>query len=347
MRRIASSGLIGFGAFLIVAAALIRFYAYPTLATVPTNYESTTMLEAQGATIFNADTLQVDEGVGLTITSYTIADSSIEAPDGVAVWKNRTSIVRDDVADAACPQTAAAAEDVSAGCFQQSTEQGGFDAVSGVGVSNADCATCLSSVSTSGTVSGDDETEAVDRSGQWLKFPFDTQKKDYLQWDSTTGTATPAVYEGTEKIDGLTVYKFVQTIPETTLAGTRSLPGSIFGVSDATVEGSTVYSMERTMYIEPVTGAPVDRVEKRTQEFEYDGVRVPAFNGTVAYTDDQVAESVDAAGAKAFQLGGMKLLFPLVALLLGLVAIAAGLLLGRERSQDTDTPAKRRELATV
>ena len=50
MRRIISPVLIGVGTFLIVAGVLIKAYAIPTLAVVPTNYDSTTYLEAKGAT---------------------------------------------------------------------------------------------------------------------------------------------------------------------------------------------------------------------------------------------------------------------------------------------------------
>ena len=55
MRRMISPALIGLGTFLIVAGVLIKAYAIPTLAMVPMNYDSTTYLEATGATIFNSD----------------------------------------------------------------------------------------------------------------------------------------------------------------------------------------------------------------------------------------------------------------------------------------------------
>ena len=40
---------------MIVAAVLVRFYAYPTLATVPASYDGVTELESSGAQIFNSD----------------------------------------------------------------------------------------------------------------------------------------------------------------------------------------------------------------------------------------------------------------------------------------------------
>lgn len=338
MRRIASSGLIGLGAFLIVAAALMKFYAYPALAKVPTNYESTTLLEAKGAEIFDAATL-APITTDLSIESFTIADSSVDAPDGVVTWVSRTSITRDDVDGATCEG------EEKPGCFQQTSERGAFDDVSGAAV---ECETCNSSIDVSDSTTGEVSSEPTTRSGQWLKFPFDTQKKDYPQWDANIGQATPAVYEGTEEIDGLEVYKFVQTIPETLLDGTRELPGTVFGVSDPSVDASTYYAMTRTFYVDPATGAPVNRVEERTQEFEYDGTRVTAFTGTVQYTADQVKDSVDTAKGKGLALNGLQLLFPLIALLLGLAAVAGGVLLGRgDRGDGSDAPTDRRHLVNA
>ena len=53
MRRILGPLLVGVGCFLIVAALLVRFYAYPKLAVAPVNQNSVTKLQAEGATFFN------------------------------------------------------------------------------------------------------------------------------------------------------------------------------------------------------------------------------------------------------------------------------------------------------
>jgi hypothetical protein len=112
----------------------------------------------------------------------------------------------------------------------------------------------------------------VTREGQIYKFPFDTEKKDYLQWDDDLGEATTAEYQGEEEIKGVKVYKFVQTI-EPTVIDTREVPGSIFDVDEPAVEADVVYGMTRTLYIEPNTGAPVNRVEERNQVLSYEAPR--------------------------------------------------------------------------
>ncbi len=70
--------------------------------------------------------------------------------------------------------------------------------------------------------------------------------------------------------------------------------------------------MTRTFFVEPVTGAVVNRVEERNQMLSYDGTSVPAFVGTVHYTDKQVSDMVKDVKFQATMLGGMGWTFPLI-----------------------------------
>ena len=305
MRRLIGPVLVGLGVFLIVAAALVRFYAYPALAKVPHGYNSVTKLEATDAQVINYTTYQ-PETHDLSITSKTSEDVDADAPDDVVVWVNVNKVLRGDGTE-----------------FQKSTERVAFDEVTGEAV---DCEDCEPFVEEKGS---DDKVERVPTvfEGQVYKFPFNTQKQDYEQWDGTLGEAFPVTYEGEEEIDGLSVYKFVQVI-EPTVVETREVPGSMFGVEDA-VEADMVYSMTRTFYVEPVTGSPVDRVEERKQVLVHDGEEVPVFVGNVHYTEDQVDDNVDMVSTKAMLLDGTRLLFPLLFLLVGGVLLAIGLVVNK------------------
>lgn len=304
MRSKMASVAVGLGVFMLVAAALVRFYAYPTLAVVPPDHESVTELESTGAKVFNSDpTVLETETTDLEISSNTVADSGADAPDGVVVWVNSATVKRADGT-----------------VFQQTRERAAFDGTDAAGVECASCDTWVE------VAAG--EREPTTFEGLVYKFPFDTQKKDYPVWDGTTGEAVDATFEGEEEIDGLTVYKFVQSVGEQ-VVDTREVPGSVFDVDDASVQAEMWYSMTRTFYIEPVTGAPVNRVEDRVQELRYDGAVVPAFTGTVQYTQAQVEELVDEAGSNATLLGGMKVLFPLLLLAVGLALLLGGLFLSR------------------
>jgi hypothetical protein len=303
---------VGLGVFLIVAAGLVRFYAYPALAKVPSSYDTTTQLEAHDAQVLNFKTYQ-PETHDLAIVSRTVSVPTANPPEGDVVWQNSATVERED-----------------GSVFQRTREQIPFDAVTGEAVT---CDGCPSWVA-----EGDkgDEQSPVTREGLTLKFPFDTQKHDYQVWDGTVGKATTATYEGEDQIQGLTVYKFVQEIPETVVE-TREVPGSMFGSDKAAVDADMVYGMTRTFYIEPVTGSPVNRVEERTQELRYDGRSVPVFDGTVQYTDDEVASEVDDISTKATVLGSLRLVVPVAFLLVGLLAIAGGLLINRRVSRDDVT----------
>ncbi len=321
MRRMSGPVLVGLGVFLIVAAALVRFYAYPTLTKVPAGYNSTTDLEAIGAQIFNSDPeVLAAETHDLVITSETREDADADAPDGVVVWVNATNI-----------------DKATGGNFQQSTERVAFEDSDGTGVA---CDTCETWIAES-----DGETvEEVPTTfeGQIYKFPFNTEPKSYDVWDGSTGEAVEATYEGEESIQGTRVYKFVQVIDPTVIE-TRDVPGSVFGSEEASVEAEMVYAMTRTFYIEPATGAPLDRIEERDQRLVYDGQSVPAFVGTVQYTDDQVDQNVDDVATKAVLLGGTRALFPIILVLLGLGLLGLGLVLNRRMSSDTDHQTQRAE----
>ncbi len=347
VRSISGQFLVGLGVALIVAAAMIRLYAYPQLAVVPNNITSDTDLQVTGAMVFDKDTLAGTE-TNLSIHSHTIANSQIETPDGVVVWRNSTAITLDNVDGAACTPEA----DFN-GCLQVGVEELAFGDQSGAGVVCAECG-AHANVYNARTGESTDipiaDDGAVYEGAQIYKFPFNTQKKDYQQWDGTLGKSTTATYEGETKVEGLKVYKFVQEIPATDITESTAklqLPASAFGASGTGLVTPTVmYAVTRTFYIEPVTGAPVNRVEDRNQYFEYGGKQIPQLQGTIQYTPDQVAASVKDGTSQAFLLGGMRLLFPMVMVLLGLIAIAGGVLLRRGR-KETDTPTEKRELVTA
>ncbi|CAN5316298.1 hypothetical protein BH09ACT12_BH09ACT12_02850 [soil metagenome] len=341
MRRVFSTALIGLGAFLIMAAVLVKFYAHPNLATMPTNYESTTELQAIGASIFDADTLE-PKTTDLAISSYTIADSDVATPDGVVVWVNRTSILDTSVDGATCDP---AVDPALPGCFQQSSDRSPFDSQTGAA---AECPDCGSYADESYDDGGSYAVRQVDvtRSGQIYKGPFDMKKEDLQWWDSSLAEATTMKYVGTEKIDGLETYKYVQTI-EPTQIGTRDLPGSVFGSEDATITANEMYGMVRTIWFEPTTGSPVKRTENRNQYFDYDGQQVDAFVGTVEYTPDTVADLVSDGKTQGFVLGGMVWLFPLLMILLGLLFIAGGVALSRGGRGQEGTRKDERELVSA
>ncbi|WP_227466265.1 DUF3068 domain-containing protein [Nocardioides dongkuii] len=310
MRRVVPAVLVGVGVFLLVAAALLKFYAYPALAVAPIDQDSVTNLSAEDAIIFETDPNFLREVVtDLSVVNTTRGDveasqeASDEEGEEVRVWAGTQTITSDDGA-----------------IRSQSRDRAAFDAHTGEAV---DCCGGFSE-------SEEDVRVEVQREGLIYKFPFGTEKETYDWWDNTAATTVPAEFVEETDIDGLTVYKFESVVPAG-VVGTREVPGVIVDEPDEeNVEADVSYANKRTFWVEPVTGAIIDRTEEQRSILEIDGEeRAITTEANLSYTDEQVLENVEEYESKASLLGMVNGLFPLVALILGLVLIGLGLFLGR------------------
>ncbi|MQW76404.1 DUF3068 domain-containing protein [Nocardioides sp. dk4132] len=310
MRRVVPAVLVGLGVFLLVAAALLKFYAYPKLAVAPIDQNSETTLTAEGAVIFDTDPSMLTEVmVDLEAVSTTRGDvdASQEASDDlgeeIRVWTDTQTITSDD------------------GVIRsQSRGRAAFDAHTGEAV---DCCGAFSETT-------EDERVSVVREGLIYKFPFDTKKETYEWWDGTAATTVPAEFVEETDVDGLAVYKFEADLPPA-VVGTREVPASVVGERGSdNIEADVVYANKRTFYVEPVTGAVIDRVEEQRSTLAIDGEeRATTTEADLSFTDAQVAENVDEYESKASLLSMVNGLFPILGLVLGLILIAVGLLLSR------------------
>jgi hypothetical protein len=88
-------------------------------------------------------------------------------------------------------------------------------------------------------------------SGLTYKWPIDSKKKDYTFYMPDLLKAFPAKYEGTDRIDGLTTYKYV--------AYSGKQPYKVGGTFDGTYEDTT------TAWVEPRTGAVIYGEEHQIQ----------------------------------------------------------------------------------
>ena len=306
MRRIAAPVLVGLGVFLLVGAALLRFYAYPALSVVPKDQNSITELSATGATIFDVTTLtQITTDLSIKATTRGDVEAAKHAPDGTVVWVGTQTVKKSDGA-----------------IISQSSDITAMDGHTAEAVNC--CGVSIDVVNGVGT--------PVERHGLVFKFPFDTQKKDYQVWDDTLGDSAVASYAGTEKIQGLTVYKFIQDIPET-IVGSMEVPASVLGLTgNDNVNADKTYQVHRTFYVEPSIGAIVNRIDDQKAALSYGGAELITTQGQIAYTDDQVKQNVHDYKAKARLLAGAHGLYAILAGVLGLIALGAGIMLGRGAS---------------
>ncbi|MGO1167342.1 MAG: DUF3068 domain-containing protein [Janibacter sp.] len=319
MRKYLLPAIIMFvGAFILTMGLLFRFYAYPQLAVVPTDQNTTQIVQDPEAEFFDADNLEPGKGE-LTTTARIIGDpeaseaASEESGKDIAVWNSgQVSDNNDDN----WPMDA-------------TTEVLVFDRHTGLAVN------CC------GESKGGEE---VKRDGLLVKFPFDAKKVDtYKWWDSTVGKSFPVKYEGEEDLQGMTAYKYTMEVP-TTKYSSRELPGSLFGgspTSDA-VDADRYYSNKRTFWVDPVTGVVLDRVEEQKQEFRHDGKTLNALETTSSFSKETVDGNVEDYKSQSALLKMVHTTLPLIFAILGILLLLTGLvlsiLIGR-RSRLDEQPA--------
>jgi hypothetical protein len=310
-RRVRKLGLIllGLGAFFIVLAPLMRFYAYPQLAKAPQGQDSVTTLVGPDATIFDIGTLK-EITTDLTTKATTVGDveAAEKAGNNTVVWVTSSSTKSSD------------------GVMRsRNVERIAFDATTATAVNC--CGEYVSDVQ--------NERRAVRHRGLLVKFPFMTEKKTYDFWDSTLEEPVAIKYKSTSSIEGVTVYKFEQTIPATKV-GSQDVPLSLLGLTGSeTVSADSMYSNTRTLWVEPHTGVIIKRQEAQNSTLDYDGEsRITTSKVTTGYDDKTVKANADKYGTQGYLLWLLLSVAPWVSLAIGLLCLAFGFLLSRREPDE-------------
>jgi hypothetical protein len=164
-----------------------------------------------------------------------------------------------------------------------------------------------------------------------LTFPFGTQKRGYLWWDTTAEKAFPIAYQGSLVVDGLAVYRFHQTI-QPMIINHLTLPGKLVGEPDAqSVTLEWWYRADTDVLVEPVTGAVVKGGQVADQWLaDSTGARKLTVATTDFTQDDVTVKSqVDYVKGRLALLQLAQRSLPIFGPILGLILVAAGLLLLR------------------
>lgn len=308
--RVVGRILLGVGVFLIVLAPFMRYYAYPRLAMAPTDQTLRIVSTGSGANIFDPKSLT---NIKTDVTATRLLQGDVAAADeqgdDTDVWVSTVSLV-----------------DSGGIVRSRSIERAAFDA------------NTSSSVNCCGEyVSVDEGVERhVKHSGLVFKFPFSTQQQTYQFWDLTLLKALPMVYQDTESVDGVTVYRFVQTIKPTPSGRPQQLPASLLDLPGTSqVSAQAYYSNVRTVWVEPETGVILKGQEQLYNTLRAEGAdRLVTTAVTIAYSPQSVAELSATYGDKGARLHLVRVVLPLIALIAGVVLALAGLglALGFQRS---------------
>lgn len=299
--------MIGFGAFFLTMALLMRFYAYPKLAVVPLDQNTQQTVTDDNAKFFDAD--KVKPGSGKIITKATVVADK-PASEKLSKELGRDVVVIDQ---------------------WQSTDNVGDNGQTKPPPMSATTQRVAIDRSTGAAVKWDGNElngKPVNIQGQTIKFPFQVStSKTYQYWDTTLAKPFPMTYKGTETVDGMKTYKFTQEIPKTKFT-TMDVPGEIFGMAKGKQTADRYYSNQRTVWVDPETGVMMKLQEKQKQTLEIPGkTPVNAMDTTSTMTPETVRKNVDEYKTKGGQLKILRTWAPLGLGLLGLAALTLGLLL--------------------
>jgi hypothetical protein len=317
--------VLGLGVFVMALALLSRFYAYDKLAVVPLDQNSVTVSEGPGATIFDIAE-QSEVTLDLVSTRNTVGDveasrkASEELGRDVAVWE--TLVYTDE------PQADVDADDPPR---SGTHDRIAFDRHTAEVVEYDDTYIAGSADLESGVEQRDTETQVV---GVYFKLPFNAEKKTYQFWDGPLRDATDLEYQGTETIQGMTVYRYQQVI-EPTDVGDIEAPASIFGIDEeGDVTLDRVYANTRTLWIEPETGVIIRGQEDQNVVAEYQGEQVATLTDVeIGYNEETVTDNVETYSGLSSQLKVVRVWLPLVGGIVGIILVLLGLaLVLRDRS---------------
>lgn len=323
MRRVFSLILLGLGVFAIAIAVLLPTFVYPKLAKVPLDQSSTSVLEGTATKVLAVTPQGAEIRTNANLAATAKVQANFDTPEmkagtDVAVWLLAVQVVdtKDNTVLSASKRQV---------CFDRRTAEGyvSRDGEEGKCLAKSSFVTKLDEeAKTPAGAKPAEKDVARSQPGLQFKFPFGTEKKSYNVYDDNTGSAVPAKFDGTEEINGVEVYRFVQKISDTQIA-TKTVPGSLIKSSQDSVEKVPLfYQGTITMWVEPVTGVQVKQSQEQHQELRPNpadggGETTVVFDGKLTFdkkTTDGLIDQVKAnkgkldfittVGPIAFGVGG-------------------------------------------
>lgn len=296
-RTLAAVALL-LGTFLVVTAVLAQAYAVPKLLKTPTDVDVKNILEG---------TLTTDGPDGPTTeeiraTNYTKADAELSDHE-VVVMRDGTCIMKlegDEVPECESydePQSRVLETDEVGYAADRRTAEGVDDPT---------------------FATGDISPRPPVLLGKW---PFNSEKQDYQYYEDLLEAPVTAAYEGEEEIDGLPTYRYQVSFKDEPAEVTDGVQG--------------LYSLERTFWIEPYTGAVIDVETHGLRTLENGDLLA---ENDLAYTDETVARNVEDGKSNRLLLVLAQRWVPIIGYAVGgLLLVVGALLLLRRRPDDQES----------
>ena len=314
MRRVVGITLAGLGAFLLVAALLLRVYVGGQLIKFPLNEYVKTTLLAKNVSYFSPALVRKVTGATIQVTD-TVKGDAKAGNSSTAVWNEFTWLY----------------DLTNHKEYALSTRRAAFNRRTGELV---DC--CGASINGHSTI------RQMGLSG--YVFPFGTQKQTYDVFDTNVNRAMPFRYAGTGTISGIPVYRFVERVSSVN-AGSQKIPGSLVGLKQQLVTLPESYTAVNTYWVDPETGAPLDTTQnqKLVLQDSTGQHRLLLLDGDLIMVPSSVRTAVGLDSTGRTELHWFQNYIPLIAALLGFMLLVAGILLAvvrpsREQEADESAP---------
>lgn len=218
MRKVLGMVLLFLGGFLLVAAALSKFYAADAVRRTPLDINVTSRLEGTAAIGSDAET-------PVRATNTTRTDSA-KSDGKVVVFKTSTCLVKviGDTPDCV------SADDPQQRLVSVSTDNFATDRKTAEAVNDPKYL----------------PADATVHKGLVNKFPFDTKKKNYQYWNGDVNQVTTAVYTGTADVQGVQTYKFTADVADAPIEIAAGMNGRYTDHTEIWVEPVTGSILRQT-----------------------------------------------------------------------------------------------------
>jgi DUF3068 family protein len=296
MRRAFAYVLTGLAIFLIAMAPLLRYYVVPQLLVTPLDQFAESFAPGTG-TVFDPATLTEKDGVSM-VAHRTLRGDVAASSKSHGVWDESVVL-----------------SDSDGNLINATTDRVAWDRKTALAIN---C--CNENV----------DGVPTKHEGLSYKFPFNSEKKAYPFFDTTAKKATPMVYRGEEKLQGLTVYRYQQRVDPVQI-GEIEVPGNLVGSTAPSVTAPRFYDNTRTVWVDPLSGVIVKGSEDQHQVVrDASGAdAITLIKVTLTFnekTQKQQADLAKDAHSKATLVG---VWIPLVALIVGLILLFVAMGLAR------------------
>ncbi|WP_172832427.1 DUF3068 domain-containing protein [Mycobacterium asiaticum] len=338
MLRIAACGTIGLGAALLIAALLLSTYTSSRITKIPLNIDATLISEGNGTALdaasLSGDHVVVNQNVPL-VSQQQI---SVEAPANAEVVTlqvgssvRRSDKQKDSGLLLAIVDTVTLNRRTAMAVSDETHPGGSVQKPRGIGDENPPTAIPLR------------------HEGLAYRFPFNTERKTYPYFDPIAQKPFDANYEGEEDVNGLTTYRFTQTVgvnSEGKLVAPIAYPSLYAGEEDRKITTSAgmwgipgdpaeqitmtrYYTAKRTFWVDPVSGTIVKETDQAHHYYARDALKpeVTLADYKLTSTQETVESQVNSARDERDRLALWSRVLPITFTVTGLIALVGGAVL--------------------